>query len=79
VLLKLNLEDPLAPKIAGDLEKRGFLFCGVFPAFQEDRLALIYLNNCIVNFEEIHVADPMGEALVAYIQHLGKEREEEEA
>ncbi len=78
ILLRLNLEDPLTPAIARDLERKGFLFCGVFPAPREDRLGLIYLNNCEVPFEDIRVAGPMGEALLEYIRHLAMKREEAE-
>ncbi len=79
VLIRLNLEDPLTPKISQALEERGFLFCGIVPGIREDRLALIYLNNCIVNFEDIRVAGESGKALLEYIWNLaktGKNREE---
>jgi serine/threonine-protein kinase RsbW len=77
ILVRLNLEDPSTPELAEALEKRDFLFCGVLPARKGDRLAMIYLNNCTVDFDDIIVAGKTAETLAGCIRSAAETREEE--
>ncbi len=76
VLVRLNLEDPATPALTESLERRGFFFCGILPRRQGDRLALIYLNNCSVDFGTVAVAGERGQRLADYIRPLAEDREE---
>ncbi|MFP4482205.1 MAG: GNAT family N-acetyltransferase [Thermovirgaceae bacterium] len=77
ILVRLNLEDPSTPELARALEDRDFLFCGVLPARMGDRLAMIYLNNCTVDFDGIVVAGETAKDLTGYIRSLAETREED--
>jgi serine/threonine-protein kinase RsbW len=76
VLVRISLEDGAAPALIEALEERGFLFCGILPRRRKDRIALIYLNNCTVDFDSIAVAGDGARRLLDYVRPLAEAREE---
>lgn len=71
----LPLTDPYVLEATQLLESLGFFFNGIFPGTGKGdaQLVLGFLNNQILDYDEIHILDENGKKLKAYIQALDPE------
>ena len=69
ISLYLNLSDPWTAQLTAEFESMGFLFIGIIPGAKSgDKLVLQYLNNVLINYDEIHLYSDFAKELLAYIK-----------
>lgn len=69
VFIRLRLVDPLTAKYTSEFEKMGFFFSGIHPrSFANDELILQYLNNHVVDFDQIKMASDKGKEILDYVR-----------
>lgn len=69
IYLHLNLRDPLTAVMTKEFEALGFFFAGIFPRpVSGDQLILQYLNNILIDYENIHIYSEFAQSLLAYIK-----------
>jgi len=70
IYLYLDLEEVSIPFIAEECEKMGFFFSTILPFGIDRKHALIYqyINNRLVNFENIHVEDVFSKNVLGYVK-----------
>ncbi len=68
IYLHLKLKDPFTALYTNRFERMGFFFAGVMPHSENnDVLILQYLNNHVIDYNYVNVADAFAEKLKAYI------------
>lgn len=57
----LNLEHPGTPVLSEEMTAMGFIFSGILPdgLHGKDALVLQYLNNLVIDYDQIRLADPI--------------------
>ncbi len=69
IYLHLKLKDHFTALFTGEFERMGFFFAGVMPHSENnDVLILQYLNNHVIDYDYVNVADAFAEKLKAYIK-----------
>jgi anti-sigma regulatory factor (Ser/Thr protein kinase) len=69
IYLDLPLCHPATPRICASMEILGFFFGGVIPELRNgDILRLQYLNNAVVDYENMQIATDFGKELCDYIE-----------
>lgn len=76
VYLSLPLTDPITRWITGTIEEMGFFFAGVEPSSTgDDRLILQYLNNQVIDYDQIFIGSVFGEEVKEYVRRCDPEEE----
>ena len=72
----LPLSHPYTIEACELLEGWGYFFCGVFPGSgkNDPYLGMVFLNNQILDYDQIHVLDPFAQELKNYIRALDPEQ-----
>jgi serine/threonine-protein kinase RsbW len=71
IYLCLNLQDPLTAVVTAQLEALGFFFAGVIPKAESgDQIELQYLNNVLIDYDNIKLYSDFSRKLLAYIRAL---------
>jgi len=71
IYLALPLNCPHTAVLTSEFEKLGFFFCGIMPKLEgRDQLILQYLNNQMIDYNQIKVHTKIGQMLLAYIKRL---------
>ncbi|RLD54691.1 MAG: hypothetical protein DRJ05_14185 [Bacteroidetes bacterium] len=69
IYLRLRLNDPFTSKYTAEFEKMGFFFCGILPrSGGNDELILQYLNNYVIDFDQLMIASDKGKEILEYIK-----------
>ena len=69
IYLRLRLNDPFTAKYTAEFEKMGFFFCGVLPWSEgNDELILQYLNNYVIDYNQLKIASDKGKEILEYIK-----------
>ncbi len=69
VELDLDLSDPLTCRVTEEFEELGFFFGGILPgASGRETLMLQYLNNVVIDYEQIKVYSELGRATLDYVK-----------
>lgn len=67
--LYLNIEDPLTAQMVPAFETLGFFFAGIMPGYKSgDKLTLQYLNNILIDYDNIQIYSDFGNKLLAYVK-----------
>jgi serine/threonine-protein kinase RsbW len=71
IYLALPLNCSHTAVLTSEFEKLGFFFCGIMPRLEgKDQLILQYLNNQIINYNQIRIYTEIGQILLDYIKRL---------
>lgn len=69
IYLKMRLNDPFTAKYTAEFEKMGFFFSGILPQSKgNDVLILQYLNNYVIDFNQLKIASDKGAEIVEYVK-----------
>jgi len=69
IYLHLKLTDPLTATYTSPLEDLGFFFSGVIPGSEgRDELIFQYLNNHVIDYDQLKLASEFGQKLLEYIK-----------
>jgi serine/threonine-protein kinase RsbW len=68
IYLRMKLNDPFTAKYTAEFEKMGFFFSGILPRSEAgDELILQYLNNYIIDYDQLKIASDKGKEILEYI------------
>ncbi len=71
IYLYLRLDDEYTAMLTSEFEKLGFFFSGIMPSNKgNDELVLQYLNNYVINYDQLQIASEKGKELLEYIRKL---------
>jgi anti-sigma regulatory factor (Ser/Thr protein kinase) len=72
----LPLTDSYTVEAVNLLESWNYFFCGIFPGsgLNDPYLAMVYLNNQILDYDQIHILDPFALELRDHIRDLDPEQ-----
>ena len=73
IYLRLRLTDPATAKYTSEFEKMGFFFAGILPRSKDkDELILQYLNNYVIDFDQLKIASDKGKEILEYVKKWSK-------
>ena len=72
----LPMTDPYTIEAVRLLEGWGYFFSGIFPGtgHNDPYLGMTFLNNVILDYDQVHVLDPFGQKLRDYVKALDPEQ-----
>lgn len=74
IILSLDIEDQLTCPLVPEFENLGFFFCGIMPGLKgPDQLLLQFLNNQIINYDNIVMVSEIGKEMLNYIREKDKD------
>ena len=69
IYLRIRLTDPATAKYTAEFEKMGFFFSGILPrSTANDELILQYLNNYVIDFNQLKMASDKGKEILEYVK-----------
>ena len=73
IYLRIRLTDPITAKYTAEFEKMGFFFSGILPrSTANDELILQYLNNYVIDFDQLKIASDKGKEILEYVKKCSK-------
>lgn len=73
IYLRIRLTDPFTAKYTTEFEKMGFFFSGILPRSKaKDELILQYLNNYMIDFDQLKIASDKGKEILEYVKKCSK-------
>ena len=69
IYMKMKLNDPFTARYTAEFEKMGFFFSGILPRSEaRDELILQYLNNYVIDYDQLKIASEKGKEILEYIK-----------
>jgi serine/threonine-protein kinase RsbW len=73
IYLRIRLTDPFTAKYTAEFEKMGFFFSGILPrSTAKDQLILQYLNNNMIDFDQLKIDSDKGKEILEYVRKCSK-------